>query len=386
MRRIIDPIVRVLSSFGLSCTLLILLALLTWLGTLEQVNSGLFQVQEKYFNSFFLVHRVGPISIPLPGANLVLSVLFVNLVVGGIVRMRRGWSVAGVLVIHVGILLLLFSGFVKYYFSNDGHMTLYENERANVFQSYYRWEISISRELGDGRIEEHLVPQGDFLDAIGPRPVTFTSEDLPFDLQVSYYMPNCRPRPKGPMFDVAVPVVDGAFLEARMKSATAEANVAGAHVVVVDRDTGERTEGLLWGRDEYPLVVSIGGDEWAIDLRKERYPLPFTVALDVFTKEEHPRTNMPSVFSSDVTVIEGDASRPVKISMNEPLRDRGFVLYQASWGPSNARPGEPLFSTLSVVRNPADQYPLYACIIIAAGLVIHFSRKLTRYMRAEASR
>ncbi len=70
--------------------------------------------------------------------------------------------------------------------------------------------------------------------------------------------------------------------------------------------------------------------------------------------------------------------------MNEPLREQGLVVYQASWGPQNARPGDPLFSTLSVVRNPADQFPLYACIVIATGLVFHFSRKLVRYIRIEA--
>ena len=94
-----------------------------------------------------------------------------------------------------------------------------------------------------------------------------------------------------------------------------------------------------------------------------------------------------TLFSSDVIVTEPDVSpRPVKIAMNEPLRSRGLVLYQASWGPSNARPGDPLFSTLSVVQNPADQYPLYACIVIAIGLLLHFSRKLLGYMRTEARR
>ena len=42
--------------------------------------------------------------------------------------------------------------------------------------------------------------------------------------------------------------------------------------------------------------------------------------------------------------------------MNEPLRDGGLVLYQASWGPvGRAGPATPLFSTFAVVRNPADQ-------------------------------
>jgi hypothetical protein len=37
-----------------------------------------------------------------------------------------------------------------------------------------------------------------------------------------------------------------------------------------------------------------------------------------------------------------------------------------------------------VVQNPADQYPLYACIVIALGLALHYSRKLLRHIRAEA--
>ena len=132
------------------------------------------------------------------------------------------------------------------------------------------------------------------------------------------------------------------------------------------------------------MLVSVGDREWGISLRHERYQMPFTIVMDVFTKEDHPRITMAKEFSSDVTVIEEESSRPVKISMNEPLRDQGLVLYQSSWGPSTARPGEPLFSTLSVVRNPADQYPLYACIVIAVGLLVHFSRKLTRYVRSES--
>ena len=66
------------------------------------------------------------------------------------------------------------------------------------------------------------------------------------------------------------------------------------------------------------------------------------------------------------------------------LRDGGLVVYQASWGPANAMPGARLFSTFAVVRNPADPWPLIACLVIAAGLAYHFVRKLHRYVRAEA--
>jgi hypothetical protein len=154
----------------------------------------------------------------------------------------------------------------------------------------------------------------------------------------------------------------------------------------VSRRDGRREAGILWGAEAHPLPVNVAGKPWAVTLRKERHPMPFTLALEDFTKVDHPRLDMPKAFSSDVTVIEGSISRPVRISMNEPLRNQGLVLYQASWGPSTARPGDPLFSTFAVVRNPADRMPLYACIVIAAGLLVHFSRKLVRYVRFEASR
>jgi len=390
MRTFLRQVVRVLSSFGLSCTLLVLLGLLTWLGTLEQTSTGLFEVQKKYFESFVLVHRAGPVPIPLPGANLVMSMLFVNLLVGGIVRLRRSPRTAGVLVAHLGIALLLAGGFVQWSSADEGHVTLYEGQRASHFQSYYRWEIAISEPLGDGRVREHLAPQELFEDALGARAVTLVSRELPFALEVRHFARNCRPLPKGPpersIQGTATPVVGGLFLQAEAPLAEAEANIAGLYVTVVDERGGKREDGILWGAQARPMAVSVAGRDWAIDLRKERYPMSFALALEEFTKEDHPRLDMPRSFSSDVTVHEGASARAVKISMNEPLRHAGLVLYQASWGPSTARPGEPLFSTFAVVRNPADRIPLVACVVIAAGLIFHFSRKLAGYVRAEARR
>jgi hypothetical protein len=72
--------------------------------------------------------------------------------------------------------------------------------------------------------------------------------------------------------------------------------------------------------------------------------------------------------------------------MNEPLRHKGFTFFQSSWGPADAKPGQPLFSTFSVVRNPADDLPLYACIIIAIGMLVHFIRKIGRHIKLESGR
>jgi len=379
-----NRVVKILSSFHLSCILLMLLGLLTWFGTLEQAEHGLYEVQRKYFESYILFHDIGPISIPLPGANLVMTVLFLNIIFGGIVRMRKTSRQAGVLVVHVGMLLLFVAGFIKLNFSEEGHVTLYEQGASNTYQSYQRWEIAVSRTLPDMSVKEWLIPQEDFLETGDDELVTLVSDDLPFDVVVSHVMPNSRRMPKGPMFEVDVPVIDGQFLMEEDRLPNAEQHTAGVYVSLVDPIDQSRDDVLLWGRDVVPSQVDVDGQAWSVHLRKERYPMPFTIVLDDFIKEEHPGTMMPKWFSSDVTVVEEGSPRTLRISMNEPLRSEGLVLYQASWGPSNAMPGTPLFSTLAVVRNPADQYPLYACILIAIGLVMHFSRRLTGYVRAEA--
>ena len=76
--------------------------------------------------------------------------------------------------------------------------------------------------------------------------------------------------------------------------------------------------------------------------------------------------------------------QPLVIRMNEPLRAGGHILFQSGYGPPFAGPGERMYTTFSVVRNPSDQWPLASCVVIALGLLVQFAVKLFRYVRAEA--
>jgi hypothetical protein len=386
MQRVFARLLAVFSSLGLSCVLLILLALLTWLGTLEQQHSGLFDVQRKYFESLFLVHRAGSLPIPLPGAALVLGVLFVNLLVGGMLRLRRGVATAGVFVTHIGIALLIVAGLIKLRFSDDGHVTLYEGQASNTFQSYHHWEVAVLEKLEDGKWRETVAPEESFTWATGDKAARIKCAQWPFELELRHFQPNCNVLPKGPMVRSELPTVDGYVLMKQPVEKENEANIAGLYAAVVDTKGGARREAILWGLIRAPLTLEREGRTFGIELRRRQFVMPFTVKLDDFRKEDHPGMSMAKSFSSDVTVVEDGSSRNVRIEMNEPLRSHGLVLYQASWGPSNARPGDALFSTLAVVRNPADQHPLIACIVIALGMLLHFGRKLIRHIRIEAQK
>ena len=90
-----------------------------------------------------------------------------------------------------------------------------------------------------------------------------------------------------------------------------------------------------------------------------------------------------AVFLSDVTKTEEGAQQKSKITMNEPMRHKGFTLFQSGYGPPNVPVDWPHYSDFAVVSNPSDQWPKYSCFIIAAGLLFHFSMKLMKYVRSE---
>jgi len=119
-------------------------------------------------------------------------------------------------------------------------------------------------------------------------------------------------------------------------------------------------------------------------------PGPFAVRLDDFSKTDHPGTDNPRDYSSKVTVLDEHGERPVHIFMNNPLRKDGLVFYQSSWGPvpEMQRQMDPsqrvrYWSVFEVADNPSDQWPKWACYVIAVGLVIHFFSKLRNYIRAQ---
>ncbi len=392
---------RVIGSFGLACVLLLFLFLLTLLGTFEQADHALYDVQKKYFESWFLVtdstvFGVGPIRIPLPGGMLVMGILALNLIVGGVLRLRKSLRTTGILVAHFGVLLMLAAGLVKFALSEDGALKLYEGKSSREFVSYYRWEVAIWEVTGTGTIQEHLIPQEDFVDLGESKSALFRSTELPFTLTLSNYLPNCHPLPKGPNWKAASPVVEGyAFLEQALEK-EAEFNLAGLHAQVQSRGSEQVQAGLLWGFDLlYPLAVEddprtlpwtfeADGRTFAMALRHERYPMPFTVHLDDFRNEYHPRTNTAKSYESDITVVEGDEVRPVLIQMNEPLRHQGLVLFQSGWGPQIDPAPARMFSVFAVVRNPSDHWPLYSCLVIAAGLLFAFTVKLVRHISSQS--
>lgn len=326
------------SSYALAVSLLACLFLLTIFGTLYQVDHGLHAAKERFFSSWFLWTRIGSLSLPtFPAGMTCMSLLFFNMLVGGLLRLKISRRNAGVVVIHLGIAFLLVSGLVKQWTADEGYISLTEGRTAESFLSDHLWEVAVFEVTGAESVVELVIRQGEFSDLGRDKFRRFTSVDLPFDLLLSYFLPSATVQPAGAGSGGVE--LDGFRLLASPPDPEPGRNAAGLVVEVSGGGLSQRA--LLWGFQLTPWTFESDGRIWAVDLRHARFKMPFKLRLEDFQKEDHPGMNVAKAYRSDVTMIDEQGQKRIRIQMNEPLRSGGLVLFQSSWGPQDAGPEGP---------------------------------------------
>ena len=358
-------LVRIAIDLRVTVICLTLLFLLTLLGTFHQVSHGLYDAQQRYFGAWITL--VGGI-VPLPGAQLVLWVLFVNLVAVTAVRFVYRWSRVGILIIHLGMFVMFFGMFFISYFAQESFLRLQEGEWRNTSEDYHEWEVAAWREGPDARdvsaVDLRGLAPGDQVALPGLGVTMLVEENHP---SADAYLP-----PEGQ----SSPLVNArgiADLRPRRRSVRPEENQPG--VILHVSGGSERASLALWALDPTPTSVTLDGQRYAFSLRRTRYVLPALIGLQDFRAAFHPGTDTPRAFESDVIIEAPGTRRPVRISMNKPLRFGGFTLYQASYEFDATGAA---YSTLAVVRNRGRLVPYVATAIIGVGLIVHFIQTLVR--------
>jgi len=381
--KFLENLYRFLASFGFTVILLMCLFVILVFGTFYQIDNGIYDAQEKYFDSIIVLHELGPLKIPLPGAYLVMALFAVNLTLGGLIRMKKRVGNVGILITHIGMAVMVISCAMTFHYADRGAMQLYETQTSDEFSSYHDWNVEITK---FGSEDPSFVIEDDaFSDLTGKDARTFHSSSIPFDVAIHGYVRNCNAYPDFPRKPANVELVDGYYLHPLPKDVEAERNIPGVYVTITP-DEGDPVMAILFGLEREPFSLEVGGATWTVGMAKKRWKVPFTVTLNDFQYEYYAGTTMAKRYESHVTKTENGADESIKIWMNHPLRYKGYTFFQTSWGFRDGIEGNPVFSVLSVVRNPGDQGPLYACIIIGIGLSIHFLKKLFEYMKAESKR
>jgi len=389
-----NPIAKVfgyIGGFQVAIVCMVLLLLLTWLSTLEQTGpGGLYWTLEKYFS--FGAYYIRPtlygndLPILLPGGYWVCVVFTLNLLVGGLVRIRKGWKHAPILVSHFSMLMLMIGGAVTYHQSREAYMLLAVGDTGDSAFSLTELSIEIA-EIKEGQKQEPLVINSDILAGVRGKPSRereFLLPSFPFDATVSEYQINTQlSQTRGTVPDEAR-VVDGFYVMPIEPTGHEERNLSACIITLKERATGKLHELLLFEGIAHDITVTIEEKIYGIRLHGEIWNTPFRVRLDDSRGEKHPGTGMAMIYESDVTVIgeKGNDERKFKIEMNKPLRYKDLTFYQTSWDDS----GPKVESGFTVKTNPSDQWPKYAIYACGIALFVHFIIKLFGFVSSSIAR
>lgn len=366
-------------SLKLTIVLLVLGMILVFAGTWAQVDLGVWAVQQQFFRSFVAIWHIGPVFIPLPGGYLLGGFLLINLIAAHIYRFRFTWRKTGIVVAHLGLILLLLGELLVGLFQQEFNMRLDEGETKNYAESYQHVELAIV-DVSDPKTDDVVVIPERML----ARHDTVQYPKLPFRVLTKAYYPNSglmmRGTPGGaPPAEEAVATTGiGLRVAAVPQPITYKQDERNTPAAIVELVGSQGSIGtwMVSAQIPTPQHFTYDGREWKIALRFQRLYEPFTITLRKFSHDVYPGTEIPKNFSSRVQLRSDDGrdNREVLIYMNNPLRYAGLTFYQAGFE-NNDRT-----SILQVVRNPSWLLPYIACAVMTLGLGIQFGIHLVAFV------
>jgi len=367
------------SSLRLTVVCLALAAGLVFVGTLAQVDAGVYAAQAKYFRSFLVFWTLPgtSLSLPvLPGGYLVGAALLLNLACAHAKRFGFTKRKLGLWLIHAGLILLLLGQLATDLFRVESSMRLTEGETKSYSEDEQKNELAIvdtTRRHYDEvvAISESRLAEGK--DLRHPR--------LPFTVRVHRYWPNsvsvtAQTEPGVPL------ATQGAgqrvqFQEAPPTSSTDRRNVPTAYIELL-APTGSLGTWAVSAWLDAPQAFTHANRTYQMALRPARYYKPFSLQLIAFSHDKYTGTEIPRNFSSRLRLRRPDTGedREVRVYMNNPLRYAGETFYQAGYDERGARA-----TILQVVRNPGWLTPYVSCTLVGVGLVVQFLTHLVGFLK-----
>jgi hypothetical protein len=234
---LLKRLTKIFTSLRLTVILLAFAIVLVFVGTLAQVDEGLYQAQASYFKSLFaglsiFVNwlRVTDISlfgqkfslfVPdgihlnftgismfghklpliLPGGYIIGTMLLVNLVCAHVYRFQLSTKKIGIMLAHSGVILLLVGQLVTDMFAHESQISFVEGQTKSVAESPRNYELTFTSDAGTN--EEQIVAIPGKLLARGG---DIQNQNLPFTIRVKDYWKNSEPQFRAPMMQNAPPL------------------------------------------------------------------------------------------------------------------------------------------------------------------------------------
>jgi hypothetical protein len=371
-----------LVSLKLTIVLLVFSMVLIFAATLDQVNLGIWAVQEKYFRSFAIYTQVGGVALPIfPGGYAVGGLLLANLIAAHIYRFVFSWRKAGIQLTHLGLIVLLVGELLTGLWQADFHLRLTEGETKNYAESFRHYELVVIDATDAIYDDVVAIPE-----ALVARKASVQHPKLPFRVTPKSYYPNSSLHMRSTGTDAvagdATPTAItgvGSHVVAAPQPVTHRSDERNLPSAVVELTGAEGSLGTYLVSAHLPQAQTFTyeGRTWKMALRLQRAYQPYSLTLLKFSHDRYAGTDIPKNFSSRLRLATADGreSREVLIYMNNPLRHGGLTFYQAGFENDDRT------TVLQVVRNPSWLVPYIACALMTAGLVVQFGIHLLGFVR-----
>jgi ABC-type transport system involved in cytochrome c biogenesis permease subunit len=412
---------RALASLQLTVVLFALSLIVVFFGTMDQIDQSNWTAQKQYFRSWmvrvpfklisqfvqiFYDHDAPTWSgyFPFLGGRTLGVLMLVNLLAAHLTRFKLSWRRSGVIILHLGVLILLGGEIVTQFFAVESRLIMQVGESKNSIDRSREFELALT---DDASGQTAVIPEG--LLAPGK---TVSSPELPVDVQVLEVYKNSIPHSVtgGDDSNTIVSVVTGAGGRYEVVSAPEGSGVKSeqredipaVRFRVLEKGTqkvlGEHLSSL-WEYEDgpafrhfiaLPFKVSAGGRTYTISLRNERIYKPYTITLLKFEHKNYAGTEMAKDFASTVRLQDSETGedREVRIWMNHPLRHRGETFYQSGTLGSDSASGEvkDTGTVLQVVNNPGWLLPYVSCFVVTLGMFIHFGIAIVNFTNKRRAR
>ena len=413
---LVDRLIAIFISLRLTVTLLAFAILLVFIGTLAQVDEGLYNAQARYFRQWIILgldvfgHRI---PLLLPGGYLIGTLLLLNLVAAHLYRFQLSVKKIGIQIVHSGVILLLVGQLATDMLARESQIHFAEGQTKGYAESSRDNELAFTTDNGAGGEEVVAIPGRLLVDG-----GEIQNKNLPFTIRVKSFWENSEATFRAPMMQNGPPLTTNGvasrfdFHPAAETKSMDEKNVPTALIEIVGangslgdwvvsdwttddqmvealemgytQELGPQMAQKISGQLTQPQSIEAGGKKYDFSLRPERVYLPFSLELLKATHTVYDGTDIPKDFRSRVQLRNPQTgeNREVEISMNHPMRYAGltFYQYQMDAGQEAREAGRVPSSVLQVVHNPSWLTPYVGCGLVAAGLVTQFMFHLVGFL------
>lgn len=393
-KHIVMQVLTVAADLRITVALFSLAMVIVFWGTISQVDNGLWTIVNTYFRSaivwvplrvvlFNQIEDNGMV-LPFPGGWLIGGLMLANLLAAHAVRFKLAWNRGGIILIHVGVIVIMISEVITGMYAIEGQMIIQIGTGSNQVIHPGTPEFVVIQTMDDKTDQVISVPRK-YL----KKGADIDDDRLPFKIEITQYMTNSDIRMAKPAdADPDARGLARTYVAYEVKEVAGVAqnqrhDAPSMYANLTDRN-GKKLGKWLFTAHLENQYMQLDGESKPrnVNLRFKQTQRDFTLHLTDFKHDVFPGTTTPKDFHSYILLTDeqaGIVNRPVEIYMNTPLTYKGETFYQQSWT-TDPMTRKANGTILQVVRNPGWAMPYIACFLVGVGMLYHFGITLYKFI------